>query len=594
MATFTVRDKQSGKTITFDWKGSGTPTQADIQKVFASARDVESTTQPSEQVISGQPPRGVQIGQPRPPVSLATLGAGPAGLGPAFAQEDVMETLRNIIPSGRQVGTDILTALKDPVGTGKALGRVALGGIEKIQPGDVKQFEAEFDTFSGFLKDRYGSIENFGRTLKEDPSGVALDVSSALSGIGGGVRLGTGVGAKAGIISKTGKIAQVGERIRKAGQFLDPIDFAVRTAKPVVKGIGLAVEETLGATTGAGRASVREAMRSSKEFRQAMRGGIPPEDIVQSARSGLQTIKEQRANRYMGQLEEISKVKQSLDIKPLRDSLDSNLKRFKVKRTEKGGLDFSRSVWRGDSTQAKAFRKEIADIVNMIDEQGIRPLDLSPPNIDILKRAIEGHFSDNKDSKAFVSSLANKTRDILKKNVDGYDDMVRDYEKSSRLINEMDMGLSLKGGRTPEQVLKKLTQGLKESADFKRDFIRILEGTGEQDLMAKIAGLNLNKVLPEGSITRLLGAGELAFLFRADARLLPIILANSPRGVGEFFAAISKPSKAIKKTAPFIKPTTQTAFQAGRQKRLLEEQGFTGTAPQGEPDLTNLIRSLGG
>lgn len=87
-------------------------------------------------------------------------------------------------PSGKQAALDIFNAISNPVQTAEALGRVALGGIEKIQPGGPDQFSREFEAFTGLLKERFGSLENFGRTLRDDPVGAALDIS-AITGVGG-------------------------------------------------------------------------------------------------------------------------------------------------------------------------------------------------------------------------------------------------------------------------------------------------------------------------------------------------------------------------------------------------------------------------
>jgi hypothetical protein len=111
---------------------------------------------------------------------------------------------------------------------------------------------------------------------------------------------------------------------------------------------------------------------------------------------------------------------------------------------------------------------------------------------------------------------------------------------------------------------------------FKRDFIRILEDASGEDIMAKIAGNLLNRPLPTGGLSKLLGAGELAFLYHFNPMLVPIMLANSPRAVGEFFATLGKPIGIGAKAVPTaVTRGARPAFYAGRaaeRAQIPEEQ----------------------
>lgn len=53
MPKYTVKDKQTGKTITFDWKAEGAPTDEDMQQIFSSARKpVVASIKPTTAVAS--------------------------------------------------------------------------------------------------------------------------------------------------------------------------------------------------------------------------------------------------------------------------------------------------------------------------------------------------------------------------------------------------------------------------------------------------------------------------------------------------------------------------------------------------------------
>lgn len=467
--------------------------------------------------------------------------------------------------SAVRFGQEIYQAIRHPIQTATGIKDLGIGVAQLLIPGEQGK-EDVARTVGQFFRERYGGLEEAVNTFETDPVGFLADLSVVISGVGAGVRA-VGTAGKVGLLTKAGKAIQV------TGKAVDPI-------RVVTSGVGEAaqlgrpiVKELLGVTTGAGAESIEQAIRGSKQFRAAMRGDIPGGEIVESARRGMQVLKEQRADRYVGQLEEISKIKKSIPITPLIEGLERNLKRFNVRRVSRSadfpdGLDFKRSVMRLD----KPAQKKITQIVDEIDKLGLQRGGRTPVNLDILKRVFDDMFSETSSVQAFTSDMANKTRQLLIDNVDGYKAMVKDYEKASRLMNEMDVTLALRKGRTPEQVLRRLTQGLKEDATFKRDFIRLLGDASGEDIMAKIAGLNLNKPLPSGGLSKLLGAGELAFLLRFDPSLIPILFTNSPRAVGEFFNAMRIPVKAAKKAAREAERVGVPAFQAGRPARIEERR----------------------
>lgn len=475
------------------------------------------------------------------------------------------KTLTNVPSSAKAYVGDIATAIMHPYETAKALGNVALGGAQKLIPGEQADEQA-FDALTTFFKDRYGSTDAILNTIQTDPVGFLGDLSTAFTGIGGGVRL---VGKTATKAGKVGVIATAGEKAATVGKAIDPINLGISILGKPVKGAGALGAEMLGVTTGAGAHSVKEAIRGKRDFLRAMRGEISGDDIVGSARDGINVIKEQRASEYLSKLDSISKVKTKLNLQPLYQALDDNLKKFHIKRTADGELDFRGSVIRTNPTA----QNEVKKLVEAVTGQAGLPDGLTPTSIDILKRALGEVYSESSSVRAMTQDLTNTTKKILVNNVANYSDMVKSYEKTSRLLDEMGFSLSLGKKQKPEQTLAKLTRALKEDADFKRDFIKILDGVSGGDIQAKIAGHNMRQVIPSGTIGKFFGAGELYALSVFHPTLIPIMIANSPRAIGEFIFALRGPVKGAKMAKEAIKKTTvprQIAGQFGRVERVTE------------------------
>lgn len=129
---------------------------------------------------------------------------------------------RNIFPSaGRLIG-DIATAVAHPIQTVKALGKTAVGAVEKAIPGEQPQEEA-FDAVIDFYRQRYGSLENLQRTIVEDPVGFLADASLATGIVGKAARVpaitraATAIDPLAQITRGVGKVAEVATEGRRIG-----------------------------------------------------------------------------------------------------------------------------------------------------------------------------------------------------------------------------------------------------------------------------------------------------------------------------------------------------------------------------------------
>lgn len=147
----------------------------------------------------------------------------------------------NIIPSAKNLASSVATAVLNPVDTLKGLGSIAVGGVEKLIPGE-QESESSFDATVDFFKQRYGGLENIKNTIITDPVGFITDFASLAGAVKGGVK-----GAVTALerqmvkegIELTPEVSNFIAKANKAADFagkaeaVNPIGLSVDAAKPV-------------------------------------------------------------------------------------------------------------------------------------------------------------------------------------------------------------------------------------------------------------------------------------------------------------------------------------------------------------------------
>jgi len=162
---------------------------------------------------------------------------------------DFMTMVGNIPSSGAQWGKDMLSGLTQaatsPVDTAAALGKMAVGGVQRAIPGKQEWEEQYFDPVAQLYSDRYGSWDQFKQTAMDDPVGTLSDVALAPTVAGVGTKA-LGVTAKgAGALTNTQALRNIGEAASKTGSALtsvgaslDPLNLAYNaTLRPIGRSI---------------------------------------------------------------------------------------------------------------------------------------------------------------------------------------------------------------------------------------------------------------------------------------------------------------------------------------------------------------------
>lgn len=526
MPIYTVLDQKTGKEVTFEWNGAQPPTDQDMEEVFnaasAKAPEVQPTTQTRE-------PHGVS--------------------GDFGTWKDVpKEALKNLPGSSLQALKDLIYPVLHPIETGKAIESLSPGSTSSI----IKSFKGEPqdksipDALVKMIVDRYGSIDAVKKTISEDPAGFALDMSTLLTGGG------TAAAKALPTASKAGKIARLAQQA-------DPLTMAAKGVTTVAKPIIGGASQILGTTTGVGAEAIKKSLQGGKDYTRALRGKISQSDIAQESKSALNKIKEKRRSEYLTEFNRIKEITQESSIQPVKTKLEQLLDDFNVKRTQQGELDFSRS------TIDRNAVNDVKGVVEYVDDWGSQPGDLTPKGLDTLKRKLDDFNSDSKNSRALVTALREKVKDILVKDVPGYQKMTAKYAQVSDTINEIEKALSINDKASIDTTMRKLLTTIKEDSEFRRTLIGELEKTSGKNLSSQISGNLMNQLVPKGFIGKSMGAGAAFGVLSGNPSFLAALLATSPRISGEILNVLGLSSKA------FNKIPKRAMFQTGRIQRESKE-----------------------
>lgn len=329
-------------------------------------------------------------------------------------------------------------------------------------------------------------------------------------------------------------------------------------AGPVAKLLGRGAGEVVGASTGTGFGSIKQALKATSQggeqataFREAMRGNTSPETIVDDAKSALGEVIKNRSNAYKAQLQTLVPNTKSFDVTPVISKFNKHLEDFGV--TFKNGVpDFTRSPGLG------RYEKDLTKMSAVIADWGSQQGDNTVVGIDKLKQVIDDFRINSADSRkfdSFVTSLRNEAKGLIK-NEPGYDKLVKDYETSTGLIKDIQKGLSLGDKVQTDTAFRKLTSVLRTNNEFRKQLVDELDSATGGTLSSKIAGQQMSEVLPRGLVKTLgtVGAGAGVLTGVGIVPMLKVALLTSPRLVGEVLSAAgysaSKIDKIIKTIAP--------------------------------------------
>lgn len=443
---------------------------------------------------------------------------------------------------------------------------IALSGLTGVRTGTVKTFtdlaaelgQGQFDgptvtAMADAMSERYGSWDALQRTLIKDPLGLAADLS--IFATGGGTLVGRLPGA----------VGRFGEGVATVGKIMDPLSAgmglvteglpsAYNAAKKGAPGFTQGFEnlpsEIVAFPSGVGGQSLREATSAgfergaqgvtprSEAFTTAMRGEVDGDNLINTARTAVEKIREKASDAYRAGMAQFGRVPTPLSIDNVRLRM-SNIKpkSYDTWSDRKGPRPPDHLAWEQMNDFVEEYAAKAANDPNLL-----LPLELDQFKQDMFEigSKIGGQY-DRKASR-IASTAYNAVRQELVKHDDIYAKTMRDYETAIKQAQqiETELGLSAARGKSPNvsSATRKLQAAVgRNNANTnygqRAEQVNILnELDPEGTIIPTLAGSNVNTFRPRGlNAAVTLGAGIPA----AYTNPLALLAAPAfmPRVVGE-------------------------------------------------------------
>ncbi len=513
------------------------PAQPDIPKIKRNVRKMLEQDAPDEDVDAYLQIVGVTADQLRAHKNDLSWSEIPG------------KALDNLGNSAGNFAQAVVHPFLHPIDTAKAIGNIAYGAGSKIggalgveqDPERKAANEAQINAVGEFFANRYGSIEDFKRTLAEDPVGVAADLSVVLTG-------GGAMGARA-----PGIVGRAAQTVSKVGSAIDPLANVGRVAR----GTGKAASAALGMTTGVGPAPIQAAFnagrKGSKTFTENMRGQAPIEDTLSMAQNAMGKIRDDRRAAYEAGMANTNASFKTLDLRPVAKSIEQAARMVNLSGNKR---TFSRSAEAMETVRQMAAKFEE---FNALDDA----TKLTPKGVDALKQAIGEIRMATKQgtlSRTVANSVFNAVKAQIVKQVPDYANAMRGYSQASDQLDDLTKTFSLGENTAKDTAIRKLTSVMRNNVNTnygRRAQLMDVLATKEPELPFAVAGQALNSMTPRGLSQIPATMSGIASL--ANPAMVPALAAASPRLVGEAANATGKAVGVVDALAKALGVDVQTA-----------------------------------
>jgi hypothetical protein len=427
-------------------------------------------------------------------------GASPAS---SMQWKDVpLAAARNLPSSAMKMGSDLWNAVTHPLQTATNLVDIPAGALNRAFPNTIGALAQSttpdvtartnnaYDQLVNMYKQRYGSEEGFKQALAKDPASVIADVATLATPVSGGLKA---AGIRPG--AAMGKLASSG----------------------------------LGMTTGVGEESVARAFgagaASDQSFMQNLKGNVPMQDVLDTAKQNLQNLKVQKNADYRSGMVDITKDKSVLDF----GGIDQALNDAQKMTTFKGQIK---------NPNGYQVMQQIQDEVN--NWKNLNPTEYhTPEGFDALKQKI-GDIAqsipyEQKTAKMVADQVYNKVKNTITDQAPAYGKVMSDYSVASDTINEMQKALSLRDKASADTAMRKLQSLTRNNVNTnygnRLNLAKQLEEQGGAPFLNALAGQSMQSLAPRG-LAGLGGIGTIGASYLANPAALGMLPLQSPRLVG--------------------------------------------------------------
>lgn len=343
----------------------------------------------------------------------------------------------------------------------------------------------------------------------------------ALSGAMGG--LGSQAAAELGLGPVWQTLAGIAGAVAPAGK---------GALQATAKGIGALTSDIIGGVgTHTGGAPLREAFRAGAEggqranlFLEALRNNAPQEQIVETAKDAMDSMRRSRNALYKSGMVDIKDDATQLSFDPVKDALGDiqGAARYGGKVTNK---------------EAAGKLQEIDDVVREWESDDPATFH-TPQGFDALKRRV-GEIWQSTTPHTQARLIVGRAYDAIKNTITDqaptYSRVMKDYETASETLRELESAFSLRDKNSIDTALRKLQSVMRNNVNtnygYRTTLANSLNDLVGGRLIPQIAGRALSAPIARGMGNLVTGGTALAGLAHPAAwAALPF---ESPRAMGE-------------------------------------------------------------
>lgn len=356
---------------------------------------------------------------------------------PLSFKQVISGAISNAPRSAKQFAEDLITPFLNPRQTKIAVAKLVEGLGNKLVPGRQENEQIVDDVVDVF-KERYGGVENFKRTLSEDPIGAAGDIASIL--------VPAAATAKAiGGVSKIKTISKAGEAAAKVGGIIEPTTALRKATKATARAI---------IPKGFASNLFESAAKFSNTIPEARRARLIETSLdnrINLTVGGVDKIRE-RINAYNERITEIiNKSVTSGSELPINALFNE----FGSLRKEFSGKPMTRNA------QISQIAKEQSEFFKNTGKKTLTPKEAQELKVRIYKET-ENYYNKIADSPASIKAqqaVARSAKNFLEEvsseikgvnvNLGAMKELLEPISKSAKRIKNRDLvgvGVPLKGG----------------------------------------------------------------------------------------------------------------------------------------------------
>lgn len=459
------------------------------------------------------------------------------------------QAVMNLPSSGANLVKGIYGAVTSPVETVSNVAKLAKGTAQNVLPESIVGADPEAQAMASqlgqFYKDRYGSMEGFKKAIATDPAGVLADVSTVATGGGAAV-------------AKVPMMAKVGQAVSKVGSVVDPLAMAVRGGAKAVEYGGKGAGKLAAMASGVGSEPIEQAYKAGREggarqasFVENMRGQVPIQDVLDTAKTDLQAMRQQQQAAYRRDMQAVKNDKSVLDFTDIDTALNNAANRTQFK---------GQVVSKGAAEKVQAAQEAVNEWKNLDPAQYH-----TPEGLDALKQKIgdilESIPFEQRNARAAVGDVYNSIRSTINNQAPSYAKVMRNYSDAAETMREIERSLSLGQKASADTAIRKLQSLMRNNANTnygqRLSLAKELEQAGGQPILPALAGQALSEWTPRGiqratAIPTSLAAGSVINPVIGGATLA----ASSPRLVGEAALKAGQLARGLRGAQSKLEPVT--------------------------------------